>query len=341
MFAVELPGHDLAAEREPFATSVRRWRASSRSSTPSWQARADPRAALGPLGGHGARRGHRPGAARARRRGGAPVPGRPAPARRDGTPCRGRPPPRAGGRGDRRRARGYGEFAAAAGRARRRGVPARLRGRAPLLRRPAGRRTGPAAGPRDGRARGGRPEHRRVRPTTSGRWWPSTSISNCSPTGVTTSCAPGRTPRPRWSTAQRDCSPAADTQRQHERYLHHVPIDDPPRRCPCRRPPASRRCCAVQAGGRAADWTAAHRDALRHAVLNHGAVLVRGLGLRSHAEVGDVFRAFSGGRLLPERESFAPRAVHQPGRVRLHEVARQPADVHAPRAELRHATSRA
>ena len=64
--------------------------------------------------------------------------------------------------------------------------------------------------------------------TTSGRWWPSTSISNCSPTGVTTSCAPGRTPRPRWSTAQRDCSPAADTQRQHERYLHHVPIDDRP-----------------------------------------------------------------------------------------------------------------
>jgi alpha-ketoglutarate-dependent taurine dioxygenase len=69
----------------------------------------------------------------------------------------------------------------------------------------------------------------------------------------------------------------------------------------------------VQVGGRAADWTAAHRDALRHAVLSHGAVLVRGLGLRSHAEVGDVFRAFSGGRLLPERESFAPRTVHQPG----------------------------
>ena len=69
----------------------------------------------------------------------------------------------------------------------------------------------------------------------------------------------------------------------------------------------------VQAGGRAADWTAAHRDALRHVVLSHGAVLVRGLGLRSHAEVGDVFRAFSGGRLLPERESFAPRTAHQPG----------------------------
>jgi len=69
----------------------------------------------------------------------------------------------------------------------------------------------------------------------------------------------------------------------------------------------------VQAGGRAADWTAAHRDALRHLVLSHGSVLVRGLGLRTHPEVGDVFRAYSGGRLLPERESFAPRTAHQPG----------------------------
>ena len=63
-------------------------------------------------------------------------------------------------------------------------------------------------------------------PTTSGSWWPSTSTSNCSPTEVITSCVPGRTRRPMWSTAQRDCSPAADTQRRYERYLHHVPIDD-------------------------------------------------------------------------------------------------------------------
>ncbi len=69
----------------------------------------------------------------------------------------------------------------------------------------------------------------------------------------------------------------------------------------------------VQAGGRAAEWTAAHRDALRHLLLSHGSVLVRGLGLRSHHEVGDVFRAFSSGRMLPERESFAPRTAHQPG----------------------------
>jgi alpha-ketoglutarate-dependent taurine dioxygenase len=69
----------------------------------------------------------------------------------------------------------------------------------------------------------------------------------------------------------------------------------------------------AQAGGRAADWTAAHRDVLHQMVRNHGALLVRGLGLRSHAEIGDVFRAYSGGRLLPERESFAPRTAHQPG----------------------------
>ena len=48
---------------------------------------------------------------------------------------------------------------------------------------------------------------------------------------------------------------------------------------------------AVQAGGRAADWAAAHRDALRDAVLSTARVLVRGLGLRSHAEIGAVFRA--------------------------------------------------
>ena len=34
--------------------------------------------------------------------------------------------------------------------------------------------------------------------TTSGSWWPSTSTSNCSPTEVTTSCAPGRPRRPMW-----------------------------------------------------------------------------------------------------------------------------------------------
>ena len=64
------------------------------------------------------------------------------------------------------------------------------------------------------------------------------------------------------------------------------------RRGPCS--PASRRCCAVEAAGDAADWAAEHRDALRAVVAEHGAVLVRGLGLRDAAEVGAVFRALAG-----------------------------------------------
>ena len=89
VFAVELPGHDLAAEREPFAPIGEVVaRVVAELDTELGQARADPRAALGPLRGHRARRGHRPGAARARRRGGAPVPGRPAAraTRPDGAP---------------------------------------------------------------------------------------------------------------------------------------------------------------------------------------------------------------------------------------------------------------
>ena len=56
-----------------------------------------------------------------------------------------------------------------------------------------------------------------------------------------------------------------------------------------------------------ADWAAAHRAALRAALLHHGALLVRGLGLRDAAGVGAVFRALAPGGLLPEQESFAPR----------------------------------
>ena len=39
----------------------------------------------------------------------------------------------------------------------------------------------------------------------------------------------------------------------------------------------------VDAAGRAVGWAAEHRDALRAAVAEHGALLVRGLGLRNRA----------------------------------------------------------
>lgn len=56
----------------------------------------------------------------------------------------------------------------------------------------------------------------------------------------------------------------------------------------------------------AASWAAEHRDGLRALVATHGAVLVRGLGLRDPAEVGAVFQRLSRG-LMSEKEAFAPR----------------------------------
>ena len=50
--------------------------------------------------------------------------------------------------------------------------------------------------------------------------------------------------------------------------------------------------------GDAPGWAAEHRDALRAVVAEHGALLVRGLGLRNAAEVGADFRRLApSGRL--------------------------------------------
>jgi alpha-ketoglutarate-dependent taurine dioxygenase len=70
----------------------------------------------------------------------------------------------------------------------------------------------------------------------------------------------------------------------------------------------------LQAGapGDAAGWAAEHRDALRAVVVEHGAVLVRGLGLRDVAQSGAVFQALTTG-LMAETEAFAPRTQHSPG----------------------------
>ncbi|WP_219414399.1 TauD/TfdA family dioxygenase [Pseudonocardia nigra] len=68
----------------------------------------------------------------------------------------------------------------------------------------------------------------------------------------------------------------------------------------------------VQAPGDPANWAAQHRDALRSVVAEHGAVLVRGLGLRDAAEVGAVFRRLASG-LMAEREAFASRERYADG----------------------------
>src|ERR1041384_590259 len=58
-------------------------------------------------------------------------------------------------------------------------------------------------------------------------------------------------------------------------------------------------------------WAAEHRDALRAAVVEHGSLLVRGLGLRDVAGTEAVFRQL--GRLMTEREAFAARRRYSPG----------------------------
>ena len=83
----------------------------------------------------------------------------------------------------------------------------------------------------------------------------------------------------------------------------------------------------------AANWAAGHRNALRAVVAEHGCVLVRGLGLHDAAETGAVFQRLAVS-LMPEQEAFAPRAALSRRPVLRHAVAAEPADVHAPRAEL-------
>ncbi|MDN5861263.1 MAG: TauD/TfdA family dioxygenase [Pseudonocardia sp.] len=59
-------------------------------------------------------------------------------------------------------------------------------------------------------------------------------------------------------------------------------------------------------GPDAEGWTNYHRGALRDVLARYGAVLVRGLGLRTHDQAAAVFRLV-GGDLMTEREAFAPR----------------------------------
>jgi len=67
----------------------------------------------------------------------------------------------------------------------------------------------------------------------------------------------------------------------------------------------------TEASGDPARWAAEHRAALRAAVTEHGALLVRGLGLRDAAATEAVFRQL--GSLMTEREAFAPRRRYADG----------------------------
>jgi alpha-ketoglutarate-dependent taurine dioxygenase len=68
----------------------------------------------------------------------------------------------------------------------------------------------------------------------------------------------------------------------------------------------------AQAPGDAPGWAAGHRDALRAVVAEHGAVVVRGLGLSDPAQVSAVFHQLATG-LMTEREAFAPRQLYGDG----------------------------
>ena len=68
----------------------------------------------------------------------------------------------------------------------------------------------------------------------------------------------------------------------------------------------------AEATGDAPGWAAEHRDALRAVVAEHGAVLVRGLGLRDAAETTAVFRRLAT-NLMIEKEAFARRQVYADG----------------------------
>ncbi|HKN99248.1 MAG TPA: TauD/TfdA family dioxygenase [Pseudonocardiaceae bacterium] len=68
----------------------------------------------------------------------------------------------------------------------------------------------------------------------------------------------------------------------------------------------------ADAAGDPGHWAAGHRDALRAVVAEHGAVLVRGLGLRDATEAGAVFRRLADG-LMADQEAFAARHRYADG----------------------------
>nr|WTB09520.1 amino acid adenylation domain-containing protein [Streptomyces antimycoticus] len=72
------------------------------------------------------------------------------------------------------------------------------------------------------------------------------------------------------------------------------------------------RVLAAQPDKGPAAWAAEHRTAVRTAVAESGAVLLRGIGVRTAADVAAVAEGL-GITAMTEREGFAPRTAHAPG----------------------------
>jgi alpha-ketoglutarate-dependent taurine dioxygenase len=68
----------------------------------------------------------------------------------------------------------------------------------------------------------------------------------------------------------------------------------------------------AEATGDPLNWVAEHREALHAIVIEHGSILIHGLGLRDAAEIGAVFRQLATS-LMIEREAFAPRRTYSEG----------------------------
>ena len=87
----------------------------------------------------------------------------------------------------------------------------------------------------------------------------------------------------------------------------------------------------ASAGADPSEWAAGHRDALRAVVAEHGCVMVRGLGLRDATTTDGVSRAT--GAQPDDGKGGLRAAPPLPGWPLLRiQMAREPADVHAPRA---------
>ena len=68
----------------------------------------------------------------------------------------------------------------------------------------------------------------------------------------------------------------------------------------------------AETNGDVATWVTVNRDSLRAAATEHGAVLVRGLGLNDRAYVAALFQ-YLATDLMADREAFASREIHPEG----------------------------
>ncbi|MFF3020700.1 TauD/TfdA family dioxygenase [Streptomyces sp. NPDC057939] len=78
------------------------------------------------------------------------------------------------------------------------------------------------------------------------------------------------------------------------------------------RPPGGLPLLCVETATDPVDWVARQRDVLRATLVEHGVVMVRGLGLRDPAQLGVILHRL-GASPVTEKEAFAPRRSYADG----------------------------